>query len=255
MGLAHARNGVYIKNDGQLACRRLVVGIPGETDVADLFLKRRILGDRDYLPDICVVCGQPDAQSRKVTLYYQPYFWLEFLSQSRLNVLRLQSTWLPLCPAHRKYFGSLNLYALTGLLGIGLILLVILGSVVTLAVVGKYHGTIACGGFLAVLVTVVAVFTTRGVVRLRQVRPTRIDDDGVHLVNVAPELVEALAERQVRPYSDFDDGELRPASKLPMLMLLAGGAVALILLAGCGVTGFLVTSNMSWRSNSPTQSL
>src|SRR6266849_1324520 len=109
--------------------------------MTEVLLKRRVLGDKEYLPKVCLLCGGRPARAKKVSFSYQPEFWLSFVT--RITVLRYQKAWVPLCDQHWNYFHSLNV---AGLIGALFLVLVIVGTIVGAVNLPDYALGFAVGG-------------------------------------------------------------------------------------------------------------
>jgi hypothetical protein len=141
---------------------------------------------RGDLPDVCVVCGEPDAEFVSVRLK------VALFSGPHSSVYRVLDSQLPVCAAHRNHFRRPTFIALGSVGCVVLLFLGVIGGSVALLPVlrEKIFVFAGCGAVVCVLGLVAAITAfflgTRG-----QVRATEIDR-GVRLTNVAPAFVRAV---------------------------------------------------------------
>lgn len=158
--------------------------------MAAFFLKAREL-DQKLLPKVCLICGEKGPH-RKVELKVEVNVVFNRIFRKNYHQYRLRKCWLPLCSDHAEYFD--DKFPWWTLLVIGLVVLFMLFMALGGVVLKIDNPLFFFGGFCFIVSVILGTAAASWVIGLGSTRPTLIDNDGIDMVNLHDEFMDAVED-------------------------------------------------------------
>ena len=161
--------------------------------------------DPNALPPVCCKCGAEATCEKTVKFnWYPPWIIITVLIGLLLTVILIlvlqkkRTAYLPVCDKHKGVWNWGG--AIIGL-ALGWLVLGIIGCAVAFG--GRDNGDLFLPVFLVIAGLFFVGLIVGAVVQSRGIRPKRITDDELHLVNLNPDFVEAIEADRDREEAEY----------------------------------------------------